>query len=140
MLHLLNKRNRLQAATSNGFTLIELLVVIVILGVLGAVGYQAYINQIGRANEAVAQTAATALAKACAANLVVPEADFSIDDIVDGDRVALTDGANSTCVAAADGTVTPATFTVVAGSGGSQPATRSATVQANGAVVIGDGT
>lgn len=129
VLKLLNKRTRLQPATSKGFTLIELLVVIVILGVLGAVGYQSYVNQLLRANQAAAQTAATAAAKACAANLVIEDEEFGIDDFVDDNRVQLLEGGDATCDAI--GAEIP--FVVRAGSG-ANVATCTATVLASGGV------
>lgn len=127
MLQLLNTRNRAQHPISKGFTLIELLVVIVILGVLGAVGYQAYLNQIGRANEAVASTAATSVAKACAANLVVPDGAFNASELVDGTRVRFNPAAPPCAVGA--------TYSVEAGEvGTANLRTCTATIGPNGEV------
>ena len=126
LLQLLNKRTRLQSATSKGFTLIELLVVIVILGVLGAVGYGAYINQIQTANDNTAVTTATALAKNCAALLVTgDEGDFVTG--VDPEQISVTP---TDCALGND-------YSVTVDDGGNFEATATAQVTDNGAVIPG---
>ncbi|MCH9714342.1 MAG: prepilin-type N-terminal cleavage/methylation domain-containing protein [Cyanobacteria bacterium] len=71
---------RLQSAKKRskqlaGLTLIELLIVVAIIGILSAISIPAFVNQRERAEKASAEATAAALARQCAAAIIVEEQD-----------------------------------------------------------------